>query len=228
MIVCTAIVALIASCDRDSNDFVQSKNGMYFPLQNGMAWYDSVTHISIDAPSGIYDTAKFLKQTIIDSIVPEVGIDKIYCSQYIFDNQLNYWAFQHRYWYELSTKKLIRFEQNEIWQDFVFPLHEGLEWNLYAYGVYSDTLVRNRVAKIDISGFVNNTFYDSILEVQHHMDSTLVYKHTDKSIYAAGVGFIKRKFVSIVSDDPNYDYTLPIESRIKTATILVTKRYYYD
>ena len=80
--------------------------------------------------------------------------------------------------------------------------------------------------EVDQLNNILGNIYDSTLVVNHHMDSTLIYKYTDQSFYVRNIGLLYREKVSIISDDPDYDYTLPIEERIKTASILKKRRYY--
>jgi hypothetical protein len=199
----------------------------YFPLHADYAWVDEVTHISIDAPSEVYDTINYSIKTVVDSVASFPKYERFYCTRYR-QNSNAQWVLEHVFWFEKWEKKLLRFDQNEIWLDMVFPLYEALSWNSFAYSVYSDTSARNTVYRKDAFCMVNQQPFDSTLIIHHQMDSTLVYKYTDRSFYGRGVGFLYRESVSIISDDPNYDYTLPIEERIKTATIILTKRNYND
>ncbi len=214
------------ACEPDDIESVDYEHEHYYPLNEGGFWIDSITRIQIDAPSEIYDTIHIIQKTVIDSLNSESGTEKFYCTRFILTNDS--WDLSHRFWFERDQKKLIRFEQNETWLDLVFPLYEALTWNPYVYTIYSDTTLRNEVVTVDKPLTKNGNFYNEVLVVNHQMDSTLIYKYTDQSIYAKGKGLISREQVSIVSDDPNYDYTLPIEERIKTATFISIKRYYEE
>ncbi|MFO7863089.1 MAG: hypothetical protein R6U85_03735 [Salinivirgaceae bacterium] len=218
----------IACTDNKSNDAPQIDYGYaYFPLHQGYTWIDEVTHINIDSPSEVYDTINYAVKTVVDSVATYPEYEKFYCTRYRKSSNAQ-WVLEHVFWFERYEKKLLRFDQNEVWLDMVFPLYESLSWNPFAYNVYSDTSARNTVYRKDIFNMINGEPYDSTLVIHHQMDSTLVYKYTDRSFYGSGVGFLYRESVNIISDDPNYDYTLPIEERIKTATIILTKRNYND
>jgi len=223
LIVISFVLALSA-CTKDDESISISDSQNYFPLYEGQEWVDSIQSIWIDSPSNVYDTTIIVKKTVVDSIVSQNSIDKVYCATYNLQNGI--WLVDHVFWYELTNTQLIRFEQNMSWLDLVFPLTQGKEWNPYAYNLYSDTTLRNVVYSVDKFRYVNNLPYDSTLIIHHQMDSTLIYKYTDVSIYAYGQGLLSKQKGAIISDDPNYDYTLPIEERIKTGQFISVKRFY--
>lgn len=223
-LVIIALILGLSACKSNDNEQFIDNSQSYFPLNQGKEWTDSVQRIWIDAPSNVYDTTLLVYKTIVDSIENENTTQKIYCSTYLKENES--WIIDHVFWYEKTKNQLIRFEDNMMWLDLVFPLNEGKEWNPYAYSIYADTVLRNTVHSINKMKVVDNVPYDSTLTIYHQMDSTLIYKYTDVSIFAAGYGLLSKKKVSIVSDDPNYDYTLPIEERIKTAQFITVKRIY--
>ena len=219
-----ANVLLLGAFENEDDVFVQNNLGEnYFPYSETSIWFDSIVSITIDMPSESFDTSIIVQKTMVDSIVDVELTTKIYCSRYILKSGT--WQYFKRFWFEKSPTKLLRFEDNLIWFDLVFPIREGISWNYYGYNINSDTLLRNSIARCNYPGVVNGRMYDSLLEIYHQMDSTLIFKRTDASYYAANVGFLYRESVDIVSDDPSYDYTLPIEQRIKTATILRIKTY---
>jgi hypothetical protein len=223
LFVIVILLSLFACKNDDSVTYVDNSQ-RYFPIFEGKEWIDSIQRIWIDAPSNVYDTSIIVYKTNIDSIVEEGNAKKIYCTTYQSEN--GNWTVDHVFWYEMTQTQLLRFEDNMLWLDLVFPLTLGKEWNPYAYTIYSDTLLRNTVQSVNKMKVIHNVPYDSTLTIYHEMDSTLIYKYTDVSTYAAGYGFLKKDKVSIVSDDPNFDYTLPIEQRIKTAQLIRIKRVY--
>lgn len=218
------VVLILSACDKNDEiiDNVDTQN--YFPLFEGKEWVDSITSTWIDSPSNVYDTTLTIQKTVVDSAVQEQSVVKYYCTVFNYENGI--WVTDHVYWYELSETQLLRFEDNMTWLDLVFPLKKDKIWNSYAYNVYSDTTLRNQVHSINKTIWVDNEPYDSTLVIYHQMDSTLIYKYTDASIYAYGKGLLRKDKISIVSDDPNYDYTLPIEERIKTGQFISIKRIY--
>jgi hypothetical protein len=218
------LMLVLSACKKDDEGTSVSNSKSYFPLSEGKEWVDSIKSIWIDSPSNVYDTTIIIQKTVVDSIISIDSKDKIYCTSYRLENES--WTVDHVFWYELTNTQLIRFEDNMIWLDLVFPLTQGKEWNPYAYNIYSDTTLRNVVYEIDKFRYVNNVPYDSTLIIHHQMDSTLIYKYTEKSIYANGYGLLSKQKVAIISDDPNYDYTLPIEERIKTGQFISVKRLY--
>ncbi len=226
ILILSLLLLVFTACEQDEIDPVNDDHKLYFPLNPGSSWIDSITTIQIDAPSEIYDTLHIVQKTIVDSMLDIADTEKFYCKRFILTNDS--WDLSHRFWFERDKKNLLRFEDNETWLDLVFPLYESLTWNPYVYTIYSDTTLRNEVVRVDEPLTKNGSFYNEVLVVNHQMDSTLIYKYTDQSIYAKGKGLISREKVSIISDDPNYDYTLPIEERIKTATFISIKRYYEE
>lgn len=221
-------VILFYTCQDDGDELSSLGGEAYYPLRTGMVWVDSMTKINIDAPIGLYDTIKWVEKTTVDSISQASGKEKIYCTNYFYDTTLEKWTLDHVYWFERDDVSLIRFEQNLISLDMVFPLKEGTSWNTYAYSVQSDTSIRTVVNEINQPRSIKGEMYDSALVLHHHIDSTLIYKYTNKSYYAKNIGLIYWDQVKIISDDPDFDYTLPIEERIKTATFIKQKRNYNE
>lgn len=218
---------IIVGCKSNHDEFDREVTGTnYIPFTETTVWYDSIIAINIDLPSGVFDTLVQVQKTIVDSIVTQNLVCNIYCSRFLFSAGV--WQFLNRFWYEKTETKLLRFEDNLLWLDFVFPIRQNIVWNAYAFNINSDTVLRNVVVQFNYPAMVNGHMYDSLMEIQHQMDSTLIFKRTDVSYYAAGAGFLYRQSINIISDDPNYDYTLPIEQRIKTATKLIIKRYSYE
>lgn len=219
------LMLLLSACN-ESEDYVYSDDSAYHPMQAGMVWIDSVTQITIDDPSGVYDTLYWVEKTVVDSLQTNDELQRFYCTNYLFDTSASRWIIDHIFWYEKSKNALLKFEQNNIWLELVFPLYKNTSWNYYAYSTLADTAIRSSVYEVDQLNNILGNIYDSTLVVHHHMDSTLIYKYTDQSFYVRNIGFLYREKVSIISDDPDYDYTLPIEERIKTASILKKRRYY--
>lgn len=225
-ILITLIFIAAFGCKENHYETVNQNDALYFPLTAQSVWIDSIKRIEIDVPSAYYDTTKQTIKTIVDSIQHSSDTQKIYCTKYRYNKDNGKWETLHPYWFERTNKQLIRFENNKIYLDMVFPLSNGKIWNTYAYHILSDTSIRNTVEKINVPEIINGEYFDSTLTIHHRMDSTLIYKYTDVSKYAKNIGFLKRESVSIISDDPDYDYTLPIEERIKKATFITTKRSY--
>ncbi len=225
-IIITGLILLLAAACDESAVYTTADDGAYYPLQEGMVWIDSLTQITIDDPSGVYDTLNWIEKTVVDSSRSNDNVEWYYCTNYLYDTALDTWSRDHIFWYEKSDDGLLKFEQNQIWLELVFPLNRNTSWNYYSYTTLSDTTIRSTVYEIDQLNNIEGNIYDSTLNVHHHMDSTLIYKYADESFYAKNVGLLFREKVTIISDDPDYDYTLPIEERIKTASIKKQKRYY--
>jgi hypothetical protein len=199
----------------------------YFPLYEGLEWIDSIRQIHIDDPVGVYDTIFYLTKTTIDSIEAVAEFDtNFYCTKYRFDTASQSWNFQNRFWFNRTRTKLLEHDENVTMLRLVFPLSLGTQWNPYSYTVYSDTSLRDMVIAIDNPVLIHGMHFDSTMTVMHQNDSTLIYKYVEKSIFAYNLGKVNYEFISILSDDPNYDFTLPIEEKIKIGDFITLNRYY--
>lgn len=222
------LVAIITACnnDIDQPEF-EAPDYLYFPLYKGLEWIDSIVQIHIDAPIGLNDTSRIVTKTIVDSVEAIAEFDtNFYCTTYKYDTASQSWDFQNRFWFNRTRTKLIEHNDNISMLRLVYPLNIGTEWNPYVYTVNSDTALRNTVTSIDQPATLNSHSYDSTMTVLHQDDSTLIYVYRQKSIYVRNLGKVRYEQTSILSDDPNYDYTLPIEERIKIGNFTTLKRNY--
>ncbi len=207
------LLALAVSCKKQNADPVEM-GYRYFPVNTGHWVIYDVDSISYNDFTGTVDSFNFqIKELVQSDFVDNQGRPSQRLERYVRYADTAAWVIRD-VWYETRTVSCAeRVEENVRQVKLIFPVRESLQWNANTYNTLGEQLVQYEA--VHTTGTVNNILLDSTLTVLQKSVYTLISEDFQKEMYAAGIGLVYKKYVSLVKDPVgtitsgiDYSYTL--------------------
>lgn len=159
------------------------------------------------------DTFKFqLKEKIQSTFIDNEGRTALRLERYVkmYNPSVPYSAMSwtlRDVWSEIRTLRVAeKVEENVCFVKLAFPIKESQIWNGHAKNTlpardYSYTF-------FDFPRTIGGVVYDSVLEVKHREDLSLITDSVSNEKYARNVGLIYKRYIAIDSQ-PDPDWSLP-------------------
>ncbi len=215
------VLACISCEEKIAGPYHFASDHRYYPVNKGNTKIYQVQEIIIDKPSGVTDTINFQQKEVINGEITDINGNRWQKTEvYKRSTDGLSWKFDHVYTIMRSTYEAQWLEDNIKRVKLIFPLKLYNSWDGNRYN-QEDTLKIHRyiVTKLHEPYTIGDLFFDSTLHVSQKADSSLIHKDIAFEKYAAGIGLILKKEIYLVSDEPDFDPTVPIEQRITTAYI---------
>ena len=215
-----SIILFAVSCENSIMEpqFKADDYKNYFPAKTGQSFIYDLRFISIDAPSGIYDTSNyFIKEVFSEFFIDNLGDSAIKIERYIRETETDAWRSFDIWFANVYEDELHVVEENIRYVKLKNPVEEGNEWDGNKYNATDSLNLFNYSMQTISSELINGILYDSVLTVLQRYDSSLIDKILFQEKYAKNIGLIYKEKTTINSQNPNVN--IPIENRITTGTI---------
>lgn len=191
----------------------------YYPLVIGHVLEYDVLQITIDRPSGYFDTVKYkLKEVFEETFIDNLGDTAYKIERFIFNDANATWNALDVWYANPYENELHVMEENIRYIKLKNPLSVGNEWNGNKYNLTDSlNLFSYRVLSF-ASEEINTIIYDSILTIEQRYDSSLIDKILYQEKYARNIGLVFKE-QTIINSQFNLDPNIPIEDRISTGSI---------
>jgi hypothetical protein len=126
------------------------------------------------------------------------------------------WLLTRVYTAFAGRRRVERTEENITYIKLIFPLMKDSSWNANAMNTlgtqYYTCVGINQALKF------HQLSFDSCASISQKLDSTLITKHEEKEVYAAGVGLVYKRSINLEDRASVIDPTIPISKRANNGT----------
>lgn len=157
------------------------------------------------------DTFRFqLKEKIESSYTDNQGRPALRLERYVkyYNSSIPYSAMPwilRDVWSETKTAKTAeKVEENERYIKLAFPVKEEQQWNGNAQNTNDAKIYSYEF--FDLPRTIGNILFDSVAQVNHYNETSLVYWHYSSEKYARNVGLIYKRRIEVESQ-PNSDWS---------------------
>lgn len=222
IIIFIGIILAAAAC-KDIDPQPAAVNGLNFMLlEEGSVKNYKQTIVNIDRQVGIYDSTEWILRETIGEQIAQSGDAKTFRVE-VERRKIDETNWQAYTVYELqiSREKIVRVEANNPIVILRFPQSEGSTWK-------GNALNTNKVEwfkynRLNIDTTIQQVKYNSVCEVVHRDFLTLYSLESQKELYKANVGLIKKEVFNVQSQansfPGNFDINTPLLDRLTYGTI---------
>ena len=207
---------LFPSCQKDQSVNFNSIDYGYFPDKIGSWIIYNVVEIHIDSESGVFDTAYYQINEIIESKFSDnSNRQTLRIERYIRENDTLPWNIKDVWFANLLTNSAQKVEENIRYVKLVFPVKLNKTWDGNTYNTLEEC--EYKITGIDINDTINSLFFDSVLTVTQKDEENMIEKFYFIEKYAKNTGMVYKQIIDITSL-----YPIPgdFEERIKFGNIL--------
>ncbi len=221
LFVLVLLFALLNSCKKDiplSPLSVNNKN--YYPLEKGRYWVYQVDSFYYNDFTSSIDTFSFeLKEYIESEIKDDKGNTSYRLERYYRNNSTENWQLKRVWQASFSKNSAIKSEENIRFVKLLFPIKQNLKWNGNAYNTlgeqnfeYTDVHKKISLGTLD---------FDSVCTVLQMADTSLISIDYHSEQYAANVGLVKKRKMSLQDTRSTIQASIPIVERANKGTDVI-------
>jgi len=209
----TAIIFLGVSCKKETALPVEM-GYKYFPVNTGHWVIYDVDSVSYNDFTGEVDSFQFQIKELIESVYTDnSGRESQRLERYFRQNDTSSWTIKDVWSITLTASVAERVEENIRIVKLIFPVEAFSEWDGNSYNTLGEQIYKYQDVH---SAFTINGFYlDSTLSVLQKSQYTLISEDFQQEVYAANIGLIYKKYVSLekkptgeITSGIDYSYTL--------------------
>lgn len=191
----------------------------YYPLVIGHVLEYDVQQITIDRPSGFFDTVEYkLKEVFEEIFIDNLGDTAYKIERFIFNDANSSWNALDVWYANPYEDELHLIEENIRYIKLKNPVSLGNQWDGNKYNTV-DSLEKFNYKVLSFQNEnINGILYDSLVTIEQRYDSSLIDKIIYQEKYAKNVGLVYKE-ETIINSQFNLDPTIPIEERITTGSI---------
>lgn len=189
-------IIIFYACKKETGDPVDMGH-KYFPVNTGHWVVYDVDSISYNDFTGEIDSFNYQIKEIVESVFTDnSGRESQRLERYIRHSDTDEWSLKN-VWYETRTMSgAERVEENLRLVKLIFPPEESQEWNGNIYNTLDAQTYKFQ--NVHDPYTINNTTFDSTLTVLQRSQLTLISDNFQQEIYAANIGMVYKKYVSLV------------------------------
>jgi hypothetical protein len=192
------ITALFSSCKKDTEEPVEM-GYKYFPVNTGHWVIYNVDSISYNDFTGEIDSFRYQIKEYVESVfVDNSGRTSQRLERYIRYSDTADWIIKDVWFETLTSSCAERVEENLRMVKLIFPVEESQTWNGNAYTMLDAQTYK--YLEVHTPATINNIYLDSTLTVIQKNNSTLISEDFQQEIYAAHIGLVYKKYVSLVKE----------------------------
>jgi len=192
------IAAFFSSCKKDTGEPVYMGYN-YFPVNTGHWVIYNVDSISYNDFTGEIDSFRYQIKEYVESVfIDNAGRTSQRLERYIRYSDTADWVIKD-VWYEtLTASSAERVEENIRMVKLIFPVEESQIWDGNAYNTLGSQTYKYQ--DVHTPAVINNVSLDSTLTVTQKNSTTLISEDFQQEIYAAHIGMVYKKYISLVKE----------------------------
>lgn len=194
-IFCIAIILLIVfACKKKSDNTPVDFGYDFYPIQTGHFIEYDVLEIEHDTLAAVkHDTSRYQLRIVFgDTILDlENEVAQRY-SRYVRDSSNQSWNFKDLWTTKISGNRAELVEENQRKIKLVFRPTYDKEWDMNVFNDLDEQLCE--YSDIDIAYEINGFHFDKALIVQEADFKSLIDYHQAYSVYARGVGLVRKYY----------------------------------
>jgi hypothetical protein len=205
------IVCMLVSCKEETILPQEKQFNNYHPATKGAFIVYACDSIVYDDFTNTVDTLRFkIKEYYETEFTDNSGRTALRLERYKMPEGTTQWQLRDIWSLVKTDKQVEKIEEDVRMLKLLFPIKEGLEWDINALNnVGSRTVVCKDVHQ----PFAGQTFnFDSTVTVVNTDPANLVSEFRDTEIFAANKGLVYKQFV-------NVRYKTPPQTGIKSGTL---------
>jgi hypothetical protein len=209
------------SCKKDASiSPISVNNKNYFPLEKGRYWIYKVDSFYYNDFTSSIDTFSFeLKEYIESEIKDDKGNTSYRLERYYRNNSTENWQLKRVWLASFSQNSALKTEENIRYLKLLFPIKQNLKWNGNAYNTlgeqnfeYTDIHKKTSLGTLD---------FDSVCTILQIADTSLISIEYHSEQYAANVGLIKKRKMSLQDTRSTIQTSIPIVERANKGTDVI-------
>lgn len=209
------------SCKKDASiSPISVNNKNYFPLEKERYWVYKVDSFYYNDFTSSIDTFSFeLKEYIESEIKDDKGNTSFKVERYYRNNNTENWQLKRVWQASFLQNSALKTEENIRYVKLMFPIKQNLKWNGNAYNTlgnqnfeYTDIHKKTRLGTLD---------FDSVCTVLQMADTSLISIEYHSEQYAANVGLIKKRKMSLQDTRSTIQTSIPIVERANKGTDVI-------
>ena len=174
----------------------------------------NVDSVSYNDFTGTVDSFHYQIKEYVESVFTDnSGRRSQRLERYIRYSDTAAWKIKDVWFETLTSSCAERVEENLRIIKLIFPVRESLKWNGNNYNMLGEQVYKYQdVHKV---ATINHTILDSTVTVVQKNGSTLISEDFQEEIYAAHIGLVYKKYVSLekepvgtIKSGTDYTYTL--------------------
>lgn len=216
----------LSSCKKHPDDDTSVDMGYdYYPYAIGnWAIYDvdSINYNDNTTPTTIDTFSYQVKELYSDTFIDNEGRISYIIERYKRDNDSAQWDLNDIWYFTPTSSRIERIEENVRYEPFIFPVTQGVSWDLNifnSYNIYDEWYRKDSDFDINLE-YINVgkpytsvdmlDTYDSTTTVFYEYSTQISYEFY-KAIYAKDVGMVYKQMIFYYSDDVS---SLPVSERV--------------
>lgn len=219
-------ILCLSSCKKDPDDDTSIDMGYdYYPYAIGdWAIYavDSINYNDFTTPTTIDTFSYQIKELYAETFTDNEGRISYKIERYKRDNDSAQWALSDIWYFTPTATRIERVEENVRYEPLIFPVIQGVEWDLNtfnSYNVYDVWYGEDSEFNIDVEYTnVGKPYtspdllitYDSTATVFYEYSTAISYEYY-KAIYAKDVGLVYKQMIYYYSETVD---SRPISERV--------------
>ncbi len=209
------------SCKKDASiSPISVNNKNYFPLEKERYWVYKVDSFYYNDFTSSIDTFSFeLKEYIESEIKDDKGNTSFKVERYYRNNNTENWQLKRVWQASFLQNSALKTEENIRYVKLMFPIKQNLKWNGNAYNTsgnqnfeYTDIHKKTSLGTLD---------FDSVCTVLQMADTSLISIEYHSEQYAANVGLIKKRKMSLQDTRSTIQTSIPIVERANKGTDVI-------
>jgi len=209
------------SCKKDASiSPISVNNKNYFPLEKERYWVYKVDSFYYNDFTSSIDTFSFeLKEYIESEIKDDKGNTSFKVERYYRNNNTETWQLKRVWQASFLQNSALKTEENIRYVKLMFPIKQNLKWNGNAYNTlgnqnfeYTDIHKKTSLGTLD---------FDSVCTVLQMADTSLISIEYHSEQYAANVGLIKKRKMSLQDTRSTIQTSIPIVERANKGTDVI-------
>jgi len=209
------------SCKKDASiSPISVNNKNYFPLEKERYWVYKVDSFYYNDFTSSIDTFSFeLKEYIESEIKDDKGNTSFKVERYYRNNNTENWQLKRVWQASFLQNSALKTEENIRYVKLMFPIKQNLKWNGNAY----NTLGNQNFEYTDIHKKISlgSLEFDSVCTVLQMADTSLISIEYHSEQYAANVGLIKKRKMSLQDTRSTIQTSIPIVERANKGTDVI-------
>ena len=209
------------SCKKDASiSPISVNNKNYFPLEKERYWVYKVDSFYYNDFTSSIDTFSFeLKEYIESEIKDDKGNTSFKVERYYRNNNTENWQLKRVWQASFLQNSALKTEENIRYVKLMFPIKQNLKWNGNAYNTsgnqnfeYTDIHKKTSLGTLD---------FDSVCTVLQMADTSLISIEYHSEQYAANVGLIKKRKMTLQDTRSTIQTSIPIVERANKGTDVI-------